>query len=240
MTSTRLPGKVLMELQGKPVLQNIIERAERAKEIEEVVVATSMDESDDEIERFLHLIQVSCFRGSLENVLERFYLCACQHEAEVIVRLTGDNALVAPEIIDKAIKLFLTQGIDYLYYKSSLPLGMCIEVIRKSALEKAFMEADDPECLEHVTPYIRNNPNMFKTVLYEDKYDIDRSNLRFTMDTPEDYEFVSTIYHYFQGNDFSYEDILAAIEVHPEWVDLNKNIVQKKISYLGEDSLSGN
>ena len=234
MSSTRLPGKVLMDLYGKPVLQNIVERVERSKQVDNVVVATSTEKLDDKIYDFLLQQGVNCFRGSLENVLERFYMCANRFGADTIVRLTADNALVAPEVIDEAIVEYKKLEVDYLYYKMGLPLGMCIEVFSFDALNKAYNEATDRECLEHVTPYIRRNPDRFKLVNYKDESDRDYSMLRFTMDTPEDYKFVSTIYDYFARNDFSYQDVLSVLGEHPEWRKINQNIVQNELKYCGE------
>lgn len=233
-SSTRLPGKVMMALGGKPMLQNIVERIGRAETIDEVVVATSVMKSDDVVAELLKKEGIPCFRGSLDNVLERFFLCAKQHEADIVIRFTGDNALVSPELIDEAVKVFQDSDIDYLYYKKSLPLGMCIEVFSFSALRKAYEEAKDSECLEHVTPYIRKNPEMFRVVNYENKSDEDHSGLRFTLDTPQDYEFVSRIYDFFGSNTFSFADVLKALEIHPDWIAINSSIVQKTTKYKGE------
>lgn len=233
-SSTRLPGKILMTLGGKPMLQNIVERCGRAGTVDEVVVATSDESSDDQTEEFLRSKGIPCFRGSLNNVLQRFYLCASAHQADIVIRFTADNALVAPDIIDEAVRVFKTSRIDYLYYKKSLPLGMCIEVFSFEALKKAYEAATDPECLEHVTPFLRNNPRMFNAVIYENEKDADYSHLRFTIDTPQDYEFVSRIYDHFGTNDFSFQDTLDVLKDHPDWLAINRGIVQQKVSYKGE------
>lgn len=235
-SSTRLPGKVLMDLGGKPILINILERVERSRKVDEVVVATSDESSDDKIVDLLTAHNTRLFRGSLNNVLERFYLCAKNYAADVVIRLTADNALVAPEIIDEAVDFFLGGDIDYLYYKKSLPLGMCIEVFSFAALEKAYKEATDSECLEHVTPYIRNNRSMFRVMNYSDDSGVDHSDLRFTIDTPEDYEFVSKIYDSFESNGFSYKEILDVIDYHPEWKRINQGIEQNVVNYSGESN----
>lgn len=234
VSSTRLPGKVLMKLGEKSVVENIVDRVNRSKFVDDVVVATSTESSDDEVEKVLNESGIECFRGSLDNVLERFYLCAKSKSADTIIRLTGDNALVAPDIIDEAVKEFQKQVADYLYYKTSLPLGMCVEVFTFSALERAYREAVDTECIEHVTPYIRKNPHIFKAVNYSNLKDIDYSKLRFTMDTRSDYEFVKKIYNHFKTNDFSYLDIIRSLEEHPDWIKINCEVVQNEITYSGE------
>ena len=235
MSSTRLPGKILLDLNGKPVLQNIVERIKRAKDIDEVIVATSTNKDDDIVESFLQEHNMNVFRGSLTNVLERFYHCAKQYNADIVIRFTADNALIDPDLIHEAVTLYKNKSVDYLYYKPSLPLGMGIEIFSFSALNKAYHEASNEECLEHVTPYIKNNPDKFRILRYEGcENENNYSALRFTMDTEEDYQFVKTIYNYFGTNDFSYKDVLAALEEHPLWQSINQNITQKTITYQGE------
>ena len=234
MSSTRLPGKILMELYGKPVIQNIVERVGRCEKINEVVVATSSDVTDDSVATFLQNHNINVFRGDLDNVLSRYYHCAKDYGADCVIRLTGDNALVDSEIIDEAIDIYQKNSIDYLDYKSTLPLGMAVEIFSFDALEKAYMGAENTECLEHVTPYMRENPHVFSIMSYINPSDEDHSNLRFTMDTMEDYEFVSCIYSYFRGNMFNYNDVLEVLSLHPEWILINQNITQKEVTYEGE------
>ena len=233
-SSTRLPRKILMKLGDKSILENIVDRVSRAKLVHDLVVATSTEKSDDRVEKLLEAQHINCFRGSLDNVLERFYHCAKEYKANTVIRLTADNALIAPEIIDEAIHVFMEQSVDYLYYKASLPLGMCVEIFTFKALERAFYEADDSECLEHVTPYIRKNPNIFSVLNYSDENDKNNSALRFTIDTPQDYEFVSRIYNYFTRNDFMYTDILELLARHPEWLRINHAVKQISIKYKGK------
>lgn len=234
MSSSRLPGKILMELAGKPMLLNILERVSRAKKIDKIVVATSNEQTDDEVESFLKKHDYNCFRGNLNNVLDRFYHCAKKYDSNIVVRLTADNALVDPGIIDEAIDVFRKENVDYLYYKASLPLGMCIEVFSFDALEKAYSEATNLECLEHVTPYIRNNTHLFKVLNYKNAAEENHSGLRFTMDTKEDFEFVSNIYNQFSSNDFSYKDVMGVLSSHPDWVMINANVKQNTLFYNGE------
>ncbi len=232
-TSTRLPGKVLMSLGGKPLIVNIVERANRAGMVDEVVVATSDERADDIIESLLAEIGVPCFRGNLNNVLERFFLCAKEHGADIIIRLTGDNALIDSRIIDEAVRFFVNQKVDYIHYKKSLPLGMCIEIFTFNALERAYYEAENEECLEHVTPYIYCNQDKFSVIDYMDD-DKDYSDLRFTIDTINDYNFVKKIYDNFSGNSFTYEDVLNLLEKHKEWTLINQKEVQNILIYDGE------
>lgn len=234
-SSTRLPGKIMLELGGKPVIINIVERVVKAETVDEVVVATSDDTSDDKVELMLKKYGIQCFRGNLNNVLERYYLCAKDYNADIVIRLTGDNALVAPELIDEAVDVFGRSYIDYLLYKSTLPIGMCVEVFTFEALKKAYFGATDRECLEHVTPYIRCNPEMFKVLIYDDKDGKDCSELRLTIDTREDFELISKIYNCFDNNMFSYGELLSLLAKNPNFKLINNRIVQKVVAYKGED-----
>ena len=234
ISSTRLPGKIMLDLNGRPVLEHIVRRISAAKNVNQTIVATSTDSSDDQVEQFCGEKQIPVFRGSLDNVLERYERCAKRYGADIIVRCTADNALICAEIIDAAVDLFTFKNLDYLSYKKSLPLGMGVEVFTMRALERAFTEAHDPECLEHVTPYIWRNPDMFQIVFYADPMDEDHSNLRFTMDEPADYELIKRIYASFSTDLFLYQDILETLAVHPEWVDLNKDVKQNTVKYRGK------
>ncbi len=236
MTSTRLPGKVLLPLCGKPALYQIYSRITRAKSVDEFYLATSVAESDDVIEAFANQYGIKCFRGSLDNVLSRYYHCAKEANADIVVRCTADNSLIDSNIIDEAIQTFISLGVDYIHYKNGLPLGMRIEVFSFPALERAYREATNSECLEHVTPYIINNTDIFKVVKYQDEITEDHSDMRFTTDTPEDYRFVTSIYEHFGNNTFTYEDILDFLKERPELLLINKDIPQVQVQYKGENS----
>ena len=236
MSSTRLPAKIMLDLNGKPVLQNIIERLSYAKSLDEVVVATSSDLSDDKVEDLCRRHNYKYYRGSLYDVLDRFYVCAREYNADTIVRCTADNALIDPSIVDQAIEYYTSHNYDYIYYRAGLPLGMCIEVFSIEALSKSYREAKDAECREHVTPYIRNNKDLFNALTVE-CMGTDYSTLRFTMDTVEDYEFVKHIYDYFADNTFTYDQIITVLAQNPQWLSINSIVMQKAVSYKGENSI---
>ena len=234
VSSTRLPGKVLKKLGKMTSIENICERVMRAETVDEVVVATSDEISDDDLYDTLINRGFNCFRGSLDNVLERFYKCAEKYNADTVIRLTGDNPFVASEIIDEAVGTFFEKKYDYLYYKDSFPTGICVEIFTFAALKKAYEEATDPECIEHVTPYIRYNPKLFNAIHFHDETDEDLSGMRFTMDTPEDYKFVKAVYEHFGDNGFSYQDVLKFVKDNPELTSINKGIEQRKVEYKGD------
>lgn len=239
MGSIRLPKKVLKELNHCPMIKCIVSRVSRGKMLDETVVATSTEVSDDPLCEFCASNGIPYTRGSLDNVLERFYQTAKAYHADIIVRLTGDNALVDNTIIDGAVKYFIernrTVKLDYLKYKEKLPLGMACEVMSFAALQKAFSEAKDAQCLEHVTPYLYRNPQLFNSESFVEPGDgDDYSSFRWTMDSEEDYKLVSSIYDYFGTFEFSYEDILEAYSIHPEWKSINHCMQQKIVTYQGE------
>lgn len=237
MGSTRLPNKVLKDLCGKPVLQHIINRVSKSRYIEKIVVATSIEEEDNKIEKFLKTQHIKCFRGSQNNVLERFYQCAKEYEGKTILRLTSDNALIDPEIIDEGIEFFRNRPeIDYLYYREGLPLGMAVEIFTFDALKRAYKEAIDKECLEHVTPYLYRNKEKFRA-LRAASIGQDRSYLRWTMDTQEDYQLIQNIYTslYKEDEIFSYSAVLLEYDKHKEWEHINANICQVNVAYKGEE-----
>ena len=226
-SSTRLPGKVLKPILGRPMLSLQIERIQRSKKIDKLIVATSNERSDNDIGNLCINIQIPCFRGSLDDVLDRFYQTATQYKPEHVVRLTGDCPLIDPEIIDKVINFYFEGDFDYATNSMdpyTFPDGLDVEVFRFTVLEKAWHEALLPSYREHVTPFIRQHPEMFKVGHY--KNEVDLSHLRWTVDEPEDYEFVSQIYKelYPQNPTFITEDILELINRKPSLLEINSHV----------------
>jgi spore coat polysaccharide biosynthesis protein SpsF len=206
-----------------------IERIQRSKKIDKLIVATSNERSDNDIGNLCINIQIPCFRGSLDDVLDRFYQTAMQYKPEHVVRLTGDCPLIDPEIIDDVIEFYLKGGYDYATNSMvpyTFPDGLDVEVFRFTVLEKAWHEALLSSHREHVTPFIRQHPEMFKVGHY--KNEVDLSHLRWTVDEPEDFEFVSQIYKelYSQNPTFITEDILELISRKPSLLGINSHVVR--------------
>lgn len=222
-SSSRLPGKVLMPILGKPMLFRQIERLNRCREFDQLVVATSVDPSDDPLAEACRDDGIACFRGSLDDVLGRFVKAARQYNPQVVVRLTGDCPLTDHRVIDNVIRHFLAGNYDYASncLPPTFPDGLDVEVMRFDCLEQAFAEAVLPSHREHVTPFLRAYPERFKAGNYA--ADIDCSHLRWTVDEPEDLEFVRQIYErLYPGNpDFSTEDILGLLDREPELRKIN-------------------
>ena len=198
MGSTRLPGKVLMNLGRSTLLDFQIERVKKAKNIATIIVATTLDSNDDEIEAFCNKKGIKCFRGSQNDVLSRYYNCAKDNNLDVIVRLTADCPLIDPEVIDQVVDLFFKKCVDYASNtvppETSLwPDGSDVEVFSFNALERANQKAVKKEDKEHVTfLFWKYNLNKFRTAQLQNLENW--SNYRFTVDYREDYEVLTLIY----------------------------------------------
>ncbi len=223
--STRLPGKVLCDIAGKPLVWHIINRISSAKLVGKTILATTTNPVDDELERWAIESGVRCFRGDELNVLNRYYECAKIHKLDVIVRITADDPLKDAEIIDETIKYFTEHDLDFASNNNppSYPEGLDVEVFTMKALSLANMSSTTSFEKEHVTQFFYNRPNLFK--LGNLKYFKDVSNLRWTVDTMKDLEMVRVIYsHLYDGNNlFSFQDILALLKKNPAISNINVN-----------------
>ena len=220
-TSSRLPGKVLQDVAGKPMLLRVVSRTQQAETIDLVAVITSTHESDDAIEQCCMENSVPCFRGNLDDVLDRYYEAACHFQANNIVRITADCPLLDPIIVNKVVNAFNDGTYDYVSntIECTYPDGLDTEVFRFAALEKAWKEACLKSEREHVTAYIYKHPEIFQLGVVKNTEDL--SALRWTVDTPSDLEFVRAIYAGFTDAHFGMEDVLRFIKVHPEVTVLN-------------------
>ncbi len=228
MGSERLPGKVLMEVLGRPLLSFMLERLRDIQDID-LVVATTTNPKDDAIVSLCLKEQVNVFRGSESDVLDRYYQAALENHADIIVRVTGDCPCIDPDIIKLVIDFYLDNSFDYVSntLKLTYPRGMDVEVFSFAALEKAHMEAKTEFEKEHVTPYIYTHPEIFK--LENFPFDEDASQYRLTVDTPEDFELIRRIIEalYPVNPNYTLDDILILLKKNPEWAQLNAHIRQK-------------
>lgn len=232
--STRLPGKVLKKICGKTILEHDIDRLKRVKNIDEIVIATTTLEKDNVIVKEAKRLGIKYFRESEENVLSRYYYAAKENNAEVIVRVTSDCPLIDSEITESIIQYYVDNSSKYDYVSNTIkrtyPRGLDTEVFSINALKKAFNEATLDSNKEHVTPYIWSNPNIFRLGYFINN--VDYSDLRWTLDTKEDFELINRIYGYLyeeKGNDFNMNEILDLYKKHPELKKINENIEQKKL-----------
>ncbi len=226
MGSTRLPGKVLKGLAGKPVLTRVVNRVRRANLLDEVVVATTTKPGDDVLVDLCKSEGWSWFRGSEEDVLDRYYRAAKQFSADVVVRITSDCPLIEPEVTNLVIKEFIETKPDYAH-TCNYPRGLDTEVFGFVILERIWHEDKNPAWREHVTPYIYRHPEIFS--IKDVCNDEDLSFMRWTVDTQEDLEFVRRIYDHFGHDLFSWREVLNLLKEHPEWLEINKHIVQKTL-----------
>lgn len=222
MGSTRLPGKVMLKILGKPVLWHVVNRASKAKLINKVIVATTNNPKDNPIVKFCKKNNIPVFRGSENDVLDRYYHCAKKYKLKIIVRITADCPLIDPNIIDIVIKEFLAGNYDYVSntIEYSFPEGFDVEVFSFKALDKAWKNAKLFSEREHVTPYfIKNNTFKKKNVYSNKKYPIYRCSL----DYPEDYEFIKKIYEGIGREIFYIDDVIEFLEKNSQLLKINQH-----------------
>lgn len=240
MTSTRLPGKVLAPILGRPMLAFQIERMRRVREADELLIATTTNATDQPIVDFCLQHGVRFLRGSEHDVLARYTDAARDSKAELVVRVTSDCPLLDPQLVDLAIRCFKDgEGcIDYVsnMLQPSWPYGMAVEVFPAQVLFEAQAESTSAMEREHVTPFIYLRPERYR--LHALNRTPNLSHLRLTVDTPEDLELVRRILGelYPRRPEFELDDILALLEHHPEWQTINSHIVQKSISFESEQA----
>ena len=231
--STRLPGKVLLDLAGKSVLTRVLERLRRAETIDELLVATTDRLADNAIVEECQRHGVAVFRGQEDDVLDRYQRAAESCAAGVVVRITSDCPLIDSEVTDETVRKFLAVRPDYASncLQRTYPRGLDTEVMAARALQQAWSEADQPYQRAHVTPYIYEHPEKFKLVSVTAEKDY--SQHRWTVDTPEDLQLVRAIYQRlgWEG-DFRWRDVLALLEARPELAELNRSVAQKAL-HLG-------
>jgi len=220
MSSNRLPGKVLKPINGRPMIYRQINRVLKSTLVEDLLVATSASSSDDELVEFLESENIKVFRGSLDNVLSRFLEITKEVNPTNIIRLTADCPLVMPKLIDEMVVQFEEKLPDYLSNSlvPSFPDGLDIEIISSKAISRLeYLDLSKME-LEHVTLGVYNRPEMFRVLNFSTP--INRSNMRWTVDYPEDLDFVRSVYSHFKGREsvFEYEEVLEFLCSNPEVV----------------------
>jgi spore coat polysaccharide biosynthesis protein SpsF len=230
--STRLPGKVLADICGRSLLEHLVERVRAAATVDKIVVATTESAADDELACFIEARGLcGVYRGSEEDVLGRLHDCARRESAELIVRVTADDPLKDPAIIDRAVGLLLADAAaDYCSNtrEPSFPEGLDIEVVRCRALEAARREAKLASEREHVTPYIWKNPSRFRLLGFRHAEDL--SGWRWTVDKPEDLEFMRAVFaHFYRGSSvFSYLDVIEFLRGRPDIRAINAGTVRNE------------
>lgn len=233
MGSSRLPGKVLLDVCGRSVLAHGVARVRMATRPDQIVIATTTEPADAAIVAEAEKLGLAWYRGSETDVLARYYEAARQQGATTIVRMTSDCPLYDGALLDRMLADYAAQPCDYLSncFPRHYPRGLDTEIFSFAALERAYREAEAPHEREHVTPYIHQHPERFRLRNFSDNAP-DRSALRWTLDTPEDWALIRTIYEalYPQNPQFTTDDIYALLARHPEISALNAHIEQKKMT----------
>lgn len=233
MGSTRLPGKVLKKVLGKTLLEYQIERVKRAKAIDEIIIATTTKESDDQIVQLCQQLSIPYYRGSEEDVLSRYYEAATKFNVDVVVRLTSDCPIIDPNVIDKVVEHYLENKDRYDYVSNTLtrtyPRGLDTEVMSYEVLKRVHEEAKELVYREHVTAYIYHHPDQFR--LCNVSNEKDESKHRWTVDTEEDFILIKNILEtlYSINPLFTLEDVIRILQDKPEWAEINAHIEQKKL-----------
>lgn len=241
MSSSRLPGKILEDIGGEPMLVRVVSRVRRAQTVDQVVIATTNDPSDDPVEKLCLARGIPIYRGSLFDVLDRFYQAALLFKAATVIRVTADCPLIDPVEIDHVVRAFHVQQVDFAAnrlpppWKRTYPIGLDTEVCKFEVLQRAWREAGDAHHREHVMPYIYETPDRFKVLVIDNP--VDYGTLRWTVDTPEDLEVIRLIYKQFSNQDtFSWLEVIDLYKQRPELQHMNENVAHNPFNAVDERS----
>ncbi len=230
MTSSRLPGKVLMEVSGQPILFFLIERLKMVEEIDEIVLATTTNSEDDCLEDFALENKVKCFRGSEDDVMERVLNAGISFEADEIVEITGDCPLIDPEIVTQVINVFKANNAVYVNnnHFRSYPDGMDVQIFKLDALKQSFSMTQDKLDREHVTLHMRNNPDLFRPIHLVAPKTLYWPELGLTLDEQGDFFVLEQIIQFFNPKiDFSLLDVLNYLRDNPKILEMNSYVIRK-------------
>jgi spore coat polysaccharide biosynthesis protein SpsF len=229
MNSERLPGKVMKEIAGIPMIGILLNRLKKTDL--PIILATSTNKENDILVRYAESFGVTIFRGSENNVLERFYIAAKQARACTIIRLTSDNPLLDGEFVRKNLNIYFENYIERTYLSTGLsktfPLGMSVEIFSFKLLEEAYKNAKCLGELEHVTPYFYQNTQGDIHII-KPRREIAKYHYRLTVDTDDDFIFHKKLIEEYGCNNLSMDEIISIIDNHPELLEINKKSVQKK------------
>lgn len=229
MTSSRLAGKPMLEVAGHSLLEYHVKRLQQAKNIDEIYIATTTNQSDDIIAKFCDANNIKCFRGSEDDVLSRYYHCANEAEADIIVRVTGDCPLIDPSLVDRVIAEFkVNANWDYAHLDiHKFPRGFDCEVFARSTLNQAHAEANLPSEREHVTSFIYSHPERYG--IFPVSTDIAAADLRFCVDEIDDFKLIEKIAEHFGERMFTatWQEIIDIVRLNPSWKTINQQVEQK-------------
>ena len=235
ISSTRLPSKALIQISGKPMVVHVIERAKAIRGADLVILATGSGDADLPLVRIAGDCGIDSFRGPEENVLERFYLAVKDSGCDYIIRITGDNPLTDHISASEALDFTFTERPDHCSV-SGIPLGTGIEIISFAALEKAYNESSRPHHFEHVTPYIKEHPELFRIMKYAASLYNPFPDLRLTVETAEDLELTKKIYDsLYSGRPVLLSEVISFISANPELVKINSHVEQRPMTHSSHE-----
>ena len=231
MTSSRLPGKVLLQAAGKPMLEHLVNRLRAVPSLDGIVLATTVNATDDSLEEFSRRVGIGCYRGSEDDVMARVIGAAESAGADVVVEITGDCPIIDPQIVEQTIRMFKAHQADYVSnaHIRSYPVGMDTQVFLLAALQRSAAMTDDALDHEHVTLHIRNHPEIFSHVHLVAPPEIDWHELGLTLDEASDYELLKKIIEHCEPTNalFSCLDVVRLLRQKPAWVAINQAVVRK-------------
>ena len=229
MTSSRLPGKVMLKVLNKPILSFLVNRLKTLTNIDEIVLATTTNLTDDILEDFAKGNLIHCYRGSENNVLDRIINAGIQTKADIIVEITGDCPIIDPSIVDQTLKLFINNNVDYVSnnHIRSYPDGMDVQVYKLQTLINSSKLTNNKLDQEHVTLFIRNHPELFSKINLIAPIDLYWPELALTLDEESDFLLLKNIIEYFNGSNFSCYDTIKFLKKNPTLLELNKGVLRK-------------
>jgi spore coat polysaccharide biosynthesis protein SpsF len=257
MGSSRLPGKILADIAGQPMLQRVFMRTSRAASVSQTIFATTTDPSDDPVAEYCDFSGIPFTRGSLYDVLDRYYQTAKGAKADVVVRITADCPVIDPELIDDVVNTLIDGEYDFVCnrlpppWQRTYPIGLDVEACTFKALEQAWKKAKEPQHREHVMPYFYEGVELtrqgrtLETGISQRGYNIallhhtpDFGDYRWTVDTPEDLEFMRLVYSRFDGrDDFTWKEVLDLVHDNPELMKINASVQHKTLKDVDKRAL---
>ncbi len=231
MSSSRLPGKVLLPVLGETMLSFLLHRLKSVPSLDGIILATTVNAADDVLEQFAEKQNILCYRGSEEDVMLRVVQAGKKAGADLIVEITGDCPIIDPEIVEQTIRIFQKNNCAYASnaHHRSYPDGMDVQVFLLNTLEKSMGMTNSPLDREHVTLHIRNHPEIFPAVHLISPPELDRPSLGLTLDEPRDYELLKKIIEHFGSKNrlFSCRETLELLKQNPDWIEINKHVLRK-------------
>jgi len=236
MTSSRLPGKVLLPANGKPMLEHLIDRLKQVQSVQEIILATTVNQTDDCLASFAQKHGISCFRGSEEDVMLRVIGAAESANADIIAEVTGDCPILDPLIVEQNIQMFLFNSCDYVSngHVPSYPSGMGSQIFRLETLKRSAEMTSDPLDHEHVTLHIRNHPELFQHINLIAPPELYWPELCLELDVQEDYKLLKKIIEYWGDANpyFSCREVIELLRSKPDWIAINKNVKRTVVPTL--------